>query len=41
MFMFGKKYIKYKFKKTMNFIFKLAVTLFTMLSIGSMWIFFN
>lgn len=41
MFYFGKDYIKFVFKKTMNFLFKLAVTLFAFASLASMFYFFN
>ena len=41
MFYFGKDYIKFVFKKTMNFLFKLAVTLFAFASLAFMFYFFN
>lgn len=41
MFHFGKDYVIFKLKKLASFLFKLAVTLFALLSVGSMWLFFN
>lgn len=41
MFHFGKDYIKFVLKKAINFIFKLAVTLFALASLVSMFYFFN
>ena len=41
MFYFGKDYVKLKIRKTINFLFELAVTLFALISLASMCYFFN